>query len=364
VRKIEVKNKRTILVALFLIVGMTITCISTLNILSSYSINISSILKNIKPASSSNKVTRLVFQPILDMGNSNPVFVPNGDLLVFISPNITLGILDLANSNTEPEYLFEVPLLSEIHFDDIGNKAILIYHSSIEGPPDISVADIHKKTNALLALSAWGGTWTPDFSRLTYIRVVDGKEELWKMDLNGKRQIKLTSLDHLHMPEYVRWSKLGNRLFVQTALGTSIFSVISDKAVEVNEIPYAKDASWSPDGWLIVYRLKEEGFDSLWVSNLDGEDVQMVFQGVFSEVNWLPDGRLVFFTPGKEGGAACWALDPRTGSQELLADSSVVVWKPVGSIAVSPKGDALAFEAQDRQIWLLKLDVIGGQQVP
>jgi len=96
-----------------------------------------------------------------------------------------------------------------------------------------------------------------------------------------------------------------------------------------------------------------EEHDTLWVANLDGGEQRQVYEGVFSEVNWLPDGRLVFFTPAKGGGAACWALDPLSGTQELLADSSVVIYKPIDHIAVSPLGNALAFQAQDQQIWLL-----------
>jgi hypothetical protein len=301
-----------------------------------------------------------VFIPLTDRGGSNPFFSFDHRFVFYVSPSGTLERASLT-SGDEPQFSsIELPALRGFHPHENDVQVLIMHQTVIYAAPEISIVDMAKNKVTPLTTNAYGGTWTPDYSRITYLKNNDEQVELWEITAQGRNPTKLMSLDDIVLPKYVAWSNLGSHLFVQSVTGLNIYSYSSGFPTQVNVIPAAKNAIWSPDGWMIAYRMHEGDFDSLWVSNLDGGERRQVFQGGFSEVNWLPDGRLVFFTPGKEGGAACWALDPRTGSQELLADSSVVVWKPVGSIAVSPKGNALAFEAQDRQIWLLRLDGVDG----
>jgi hypothetical protein len=305
---------------------------------------------------SSNTVSRLTTQ-----GGRSPYFLLSGEL-VYINPSNTLIKVTADHNFLQEEVMLTLPGTKEIVWNHNRTHGIATLMAIGEGSRQISVIDLSKGEHEILLDNAWGSSWNPDFTRITFIRFDNDQFGLWEMDINGRRVKQLVDLVDVDMPREISWSPSSNRIVIEGAFGTGVYSYQQDAATFLTWIPLAKNVIYSPDGWMFAYRLSEDEVDSLWVANPDGEDARMVYQGIFSEVNWLPDGRLVFFTQGKEGGAACWALGPRTGSQELLADSSVVVWKPVGSIAVSPNGDALAFEAQDRQIWLLRLDGLEGDQ--
>jgi hypothetical protein len=290
------------------------------------------------------------FQQLTTTGGYDPQFNYTGQFLYYYASTGLLGQIELGEEVLVRDELMSLPLLPSFVWNIHGRYALVESLKSPEGGRTLDILDASTLSLKRFMDDAWGGAWNPDGKHVTFLQ----KSGLWQARTNGKNAIHLSELDDIGAPKYLSWSNLGNRLLLQTFLGASIYTIVDEQAIQVNWIPWVTDAIWSPDGWMIAYRQKRADFDTLWISNLDGKNPKQVLKGTFSEVNWLPDNRLVYFTPGKEGGAVCWAYDPNTGNHELLADSSVVVWKPVSSIAVSPKGDALAFKAQDHQIWLLK----------
>jgi hypothetical protein len=302
------------------------------------------------------------FQQLTSEGGSNPKFSFDGSELFYFTANDQLAKINI-NNGTKVDGLMPLPLLPIITWDEMNEVALMEWQVSPEGGKAIGYFDTSDFEVKQLMDDAWGLTWTTN-DEIVFLMTENDRVGIWRMNMRGSQQVLLGEFPEMEAPRYLAWSKLEHRMIAQSALKTSIYTVQNDVAIHVNDIPWAEGARWSPSGWMLAFRINEGDVDSLWVSNLDGKDNQKLFEGVFSEVNWLPDDRLVFFTPGKEGGAACWAIDPHTGQLELLADSSVVVLKPVGSITVSPQGDALAFEAQDRQIWLLRLESNNFDQKP
>jgi hypothetical protein len=295
-------------------------------------------------------VPSVEFQPLTTKGGYDPQFNHTGQTLYYYTNTGALGQIELGEEVQVRDELISLPLQPSLVWNLQGSYALVESRNSPEGGRSLDILDTSAMSLSRFMDDAWGGAWAPDGKHVTFLQ----ESGLWQARINGKNAILLSDLDDIMFPVYLAWSNLGNRLLLQTLLGTSIYTVVKEQAIQVSWIPWTKDAIWSPDGWMIAYRQDEGDSDSLWVANLDGKNPKQVLKGTFSEVNWLPDNRLVYFTPGKVGGAACWAYDPNSNNHELLADSSVVVWKPVGSIAVSPKGDALAFKAQNHQIWLLK----------
>lgn len=296
------------------------------------------------------------FRVIADEKGEFLVFSQDGFDLVYMAPTgnlkrIDLHTLDYKVISPEPIYnVTDVNWNQDRGFFIIERIPNIMQHAMLE--------TLHEPNGRVEAIDdeSWGSAYNSDFSILSYLHIENDETGLWLASQDGRKPSFAADLTDMVAPDYVHWSPNGTRLLVQGAVGVKIFSYVYGVAIEGDRIDWAVEASWSPDGYLLSYRKKGTESDTLWVANLDGADQKQVFEGVFSEVNWLPDGRLVFFTPGKEGGAACWALDPRTGNKELLADSSIVIYKPIDHIAVSPKGDMLAFQAQDGNIWLLTLD--------
>lgn len=302
-----------------------------------------------------NSTTQQTFSQLTTNGGFAPEFDKTGKAIYFID---MLGILNICQIDVPPttfQELGELPLSSKIVWNDKKDRAAVEWPLTLNEGIALAVINPKKLDLTPSAEGSWGSSWTPN-DEITFLTTGNFGVELWKMNREGAKPVKIASINDVLNPEIADWSPNGTRLLVQGAVGVKIFSYINEVAIEGDWIDWATEASWSPDGYLLSYRKNGAESDTLWVANLDGAEQKQVFEGVFSEVNWLPDGRLVFFTPGKEGGAACWALDPKTGNKELLADSSIVIYKPVEHIAVSPTGDMLAFQAQDGNIWLLKFE--------
>jgi hypothetical protein len=293
------------------------------------------------------------FQQLTQQGGRDPVFIDQGLQLIF---------QDWQDKLFEVSLKADGPILRELQALDTsmtidwqGNETWGLVEWQASPESDVVMGKIHKVTYKIVTLkeNAWGGSWSTD-NKITFLQPVEEAIGLWQMDQEGSKEKLLTVLSDLFAPSYTAWSAVGNRLLIQSAFGTAIYTIKDDAALHTGFIEYAKGSSWSPDGWMLAYRVHGEEEDELWVANLDGAEQKRLYKGVFSDFSWLPDGNLVFFSAGKDGGAACWALNPLTGNRQLLADSSVVFYKPIGPIAVSPAGNALAFEAQDYQIWMLK----------
>jgi len=295
-----------------------------------------------------------VFQPLTTQGGRVPFFIDDPKELYYQDNQNNLVKVTLDENGSVLSELQSLPSLPTFNWAAGNAWGLMEWQDSPE--VGATLGKLQQKTYEIFTLrgDAWGGSWTPD-DKITFLQSSDEGVGLWQMESDGSKAKQLAALTDLSAPSYTAWSKVGNRLLVQSAFGAAIFTPADDSVIQIGFIEYAEGSVWSPDGWMLAFRTLGEEQDALWVANLDGTDQKKIFEGVFSAFNWLPDGRLVFFTAGKEGGAACWALDPRTGTKVLLADSSAVFYKPLGQIAVSPTGDALAFQAQDQQIWLLKL---------
>jgi hypothetical protein len=295
------------------------------------------------------------FKSLTNRGGHEPKFDSDGHALHYITPSGELGYIAPLSREAEGEVLMNLPPQARLKWNQHGTQALVKWQVSPEGKKSMGVLERRELSIATLADEAWDGAWTPGYTHMTFVKIEDDEIGLWQRRVGGKRATLLTDLSDVVAPDYVAWSALGNRILIQGAVGVAIYAVEDNVATEINWIPWAQEATWSPDGWTISFRRHGSELDAVWVGNFDGNALRPLWEGVFSQVRWLPDGRLIYFTPGREGGATCWAQDPHTGSRELLADTSIIVWKPVDTFDVSPRGDMLAFEAQDRQIWLLEL---------
>ncbi|HVS02405.1 MAG TPA: protein kinase [Thermoanaerobaculia bacterium] len=122
--------------------------------------------------------------------------------------------------------------------------------------------------------------------------------------------------------------------------------------------------AWSPDGSRLVYSADVGGYKNLFLRQLAGGEVTRLTEGRRDDIQaaWFPDGRrLLFVRSNRPDGKLqpsdvlgyfsdgdTWLLDLEAGSELRLLEDAV-------HPAVSPAGDAMAFDASwagPRRIWI------------
>jgi len=295
----------------------------------------------------------ITFKKLLDGGGYPLGFSGDGQGIYMISRAGELVSVDLNSGDREVNTQENIPEMFKL-IDACGGDFLIETFEAGKAHSDLMALNMPRARSVLVSDNSWGGAWSSGCDELAYIHADGGHPELWQQNTLTKRKQRLVDLSAVYAPLYVDWSGLGNRLLVQGVKGLAIYSVDNRNAIQINWIPDAKDSSWSPDGWHIIYRLRGGEEDSLWIANLDGNEEEVLWEGVFSNAEWTPDGDLLFFIPGKQSGAACWRLDPNTKAKELIADSETIFWKPIDTFAVSPEGNSIIFLAQDGNLWLLE----------
>lgn len=350
-------RKRSKFPFLLIAIGILIIVLAALGILRSWPKTLPVLPARATITPTVPEMSSSTFRSLTTRGGHAPHFSSDGRSLHYTTSSGELGYIASLDISAGDNVLMELPPLAHLVWDARDERAIVEWQVSPEGEMALDLLDRSKLALKTLATDAWGGAWTPDYAHITFIQVKDEEIGLWQINTNGRGARLLADLSDIAAPEYVAWSPQGNRLLIQAAVGAAVYAVDDNIAIQINWIPWAQQATWSPDGWTLSFRRSGSEMDTLWIADFDGNNLQRLWEGVFSQVRWFPDGRLIYFTPGREGGAACWAQNPHTGTRELLADASVVVWKPIDAFDVSPQGNALAFEAQDQQLWVLHLPV-------
>lgn len=160
---------------------------------------------------------------------------------------------------------------------------------------------------------------SPDGTRITWMSMRTGSEEIFVSDSAGHNQTQLTHLNRysgsprwspdskwIAFDSYIRSKSV--QIFVVDPEGRNLHSVVSapfDCAVP----------SWSRDGKAIYYSGKQNGTWQVWKYTLDtGANVQLTHQGGFDPVESY-DGKTVYYSRFYEAGL--WKI-PATGGTETL----------------------------------------------
>ena len=112
------------------------------------------------------------------------------------------------------------------------------------------------------------------------------------------------------------------------------------------------DPQLSPDGRRVVYVQREtdmeanKGRTSLWLLDLErpGAVPARLTDGKANDSSprWAPDGKTLYFLSERSGSSQVWRLTPATGETHRVSDYPL----DVGSLKVSPRGDALALSME------------------
>jgi TolB protein len=217
---------------------------------------------------------------------------------------------------------------------------------------------------------------SPDGKRMVFEQVIDGKEQLFVMDLNGSNSIQLTRGPFGH--ESPAWSPDGNKLavvahegdhqiiYIMNADGTEMWPLTAKDghAIHPNWSPDSSSViycssddlhppqknpaeiysvnietknvvtlisggintypSWSPDGKKIVFRKIIDGDNSeIFVANSDGSNPRNLSNnpGFDGWPSWSPDGREIAFASNRNGNYKIYLMDADGNNVRLLAET-------------------------------------------
>lgn len=251
-----------------------------------------------------------------------------------------------------PVVLQSLEPLARLMWSPRSDQALVIWETSVEGGTTLEWLDIGAGRSHHIADNVWSATWESSKERITYIQQQETGLGLWSSDLQGRKATQLTSLN-LVAPDDIEWSPKEDHLLVQSDFGVAVFTWEQKTLTQTLWLAQAQDAAWLPDGQSILFQRATEDGQALWWVDITTAEEQVLLPQVLSAAHWLPDGTIVYMTPSAEDGAVLWQLDPRTGISTLLADAAVLLWRPVEDFVVSPLGNALAYQAQDGQLWLI-----------
>ncbi|HSC51398.1 MAG TPA: hypothetical protein VLD16_14135, partial [Gaiellaceae bacterium] len=184
------------------------------------------------------------------------------------------------------------------------------------------------------ALDQWP-TWSPDGSRLAFVRGKDAGAELYVVGAGGKGLRRLT---RNHVEDATpSWSPDGRLIvFASKRARTGPFSLLvipaaGGVASRVGGVRGGEPA-WSPDGTRIAFARAAPGVTvettNVYVMNADGSGVRQLTherRGTVSHhPSWSADGKSIVFMSNRAGtsrGASLWVVSASTGGMRRLTTS-------------------------------------------
>jgi Tol biopolymer transport system component len=253
---------------------------------------------------------------------------PDGSRVAFLSGSSgtgTLYIVDADGSNERSLTSIEI-----VGFSWAPDGTRLVVDAAADG--GIYVVDADGSDEKRISPHGYGSRWSPDCRRIVFFSDHEGDHEIYVMDVNGGHETRLTEDPGADLSPV--WSPDGRLVaFVSDRDGDFEVHVMNADGTNVAQLTtnrrHDEHLEWSPDARRILY-----------VSYLDGADPQQLGIGnaeVFSvglegssavnlskhpawdgDASWSPDGTMIVFTR-------------RDGPGEIFvmrADGSDQVWLP------------------------------------
>jgi TolB protein len=205
-----------------------------------------------------------------------------------------------------------------------------------DGRPELWVYRLSDKTFRKLPLGhlAYGGTFSPDGTRLAFV-MADGEDtDVWLADAEGRAAKPFaTSREDDLSPTF---APDGKRLaFVSKRAGTPQLYVQDLGATAPRRLTfqgnYNQTPQWSPRGDAVAFTARDErkAFDIFTVSP-DTSRIQRITQDqgrTNMEPTWAPNGRLLAFTSDR-GGSTQIVISDQKGEHQTVVTSGAPVQTP------------------------------------
>jgi len=225
--------------------------------------------------------------------------------------------------------------------------------------------------------------WSPDGRSLLFVRARGLEDKLkpsdimgwyslggdiWRLDLESGDEEKL--IDDAFNPAVAPdgsailfdadWAG-PRRIWRADARGRNPKQVTNDSS----EAAVHAQASWSPDGRMIVFRRIQQTSSNIAVMDLETEAVTALTEDDHSDLDprWSPDGRYIYFSSYRSGGLNLWRIAV-TISGAPSGTAQQVTRGPGNDLqaTLSPLGDRLAFSVLrlNSDLWRLPVDAMTG----
>jgi Tol biopolymer transport system component/DNA-binding winged helix-turn-helix (wHTH) protein len=260
-----------------------------------------------------------------DLGCGGLMWTPDSKSIVFVSNRTTLPSLWQVPTNGGT-------IQRETTYPAIGNfskdgKRFAYAEKTSAEPPAIWRADLSTAGGSVVASKKLIASQypemdaqpSPDGSRIVWMSIRTGSEEVWSSSATGENLRQLTHLNRYSGTP--RWAPDGNTAAFDsyTPNGAQIFVVDSEgrNLHQITSGPYDNAVpSWSRDGRTIYFASRRTGSWQIWKHSVEtGAELQLTVHGGFDAFESY-DGQSIYFS--KFDHAGIWSMPARGGTELLV----------------------------------------------
>ncbi len=290
--------------------------------------------------------------------NMNPSFNPTGDKIAFLTDRneykeiMIMSALDgrILDTVTRGEKAGEYEemhwLRGGISWSPDGSMVVFATKSGKKDAINIvKVTDDGYDKMIVPDMDAvYSPDWSPDGSRIVFSGIKNGKLDLFIVDIETEKYIRLTD-DYFDEAD-PKWSPDGSQITFSSDRLTppyqltingiygayNIFTVNADGS-NVRQLTSNKfndrSPDWSPDGKNIVFTSDRNGIVNLYQINLEEKSVQPLTNLLTGSATpeWSPDGSKIAFTSFQEGGWDIFLLKRPLKRQITSSDIAPTVYR-------------------------------------
>ncbi len=194
--------------------------------------------------------------------------------------------------------------------------------------------------------------WSPDGTKIAFISLRDGQQDVYVMNADGSGQTRLTTDGTMSQTE-LAWLPDGrlsyaarsstpmatNGIFVMNADGSGkgrfMELRIEDSGLTISSIA---SPVWSPDGTRVAFQASDVTVDGsaqtdIFVMNADGSALTRLTNHPEADTipMWSPDGSWIAFNSQRDGNSEIYAIDVNGGELTRLTNSSTYEVQPAWS---------------------------------
>lgn len=269
-----------------------------------------------------------------------PLKVPATDVVVFDQDSVLMRL----RPDGQPEVLGKTILGTDYHlgfstnisrdgkrvlFNDFGGaRQTFVVNSDGSGRKALTFGDEAAKDTP---------AWSPDSRFIAYtlldFNAPHGSSELYIMDADGTNQKRIFKLPNEHASAAdPAWSPDGKQIafalsdgndgsiWVTDVNGTDVDGTKAHRLSAQSQKAYVGNPVWSPDGKKIAFHSKRNGNFDIHVVNVDGTNEKPLTQNAREDrcPTWSPDGKQLMFTSKRNGNSDIYLMNADGSNQTQI----------------------------------------------